>query len=158
MIRTRRQRCQSCSTPRSRIISIAPYMRLKSPSICASSAATRHCNPICSPSGPHAWSVAPTWSDFLSILKVVWPAATGGSAMKAVEVLHEHGVPEERIIFINLVRDPVLRFIKGGLQWCHASDFRTWRVACILFEISAAQSGGYHFVLWSVNALYWIAF
>ena len=29
--------------------------------------------------------------------------ATGGSAMKAVEVLMEHGVPEERIIFINLV-------------------------------------------------------
>ena len=29
--------------------------------------------------------------------------ATGGSAIKAVEVLKEHGVPEERIIFINLV-------------------------------------------------------
>ena len=29
--------------------------------------------------------------------------ATGGSAVKAVEVLIEHGVPEERIIFINLV-------------------------------------------------------
>ena len=33
--------------------------------------------------------------DFLS--------ATGGSAIKAVEVLMEHGVPLERIIFINLV-------------------------------------------------------
>ncbi|KAF9530986.1 armadillo/beta-catenin/plakoglobin [Crepidotus variabilis] len=32
--------------------------------------------------------------------------ATGGSAMKAVEVLKEHGVPEERIIFINLVAAP----------------------------------------------------
>lgn len=31
------------------------------------------------------------------------PQATGGSAIKAVEVLKEHGVPEERIIFINLV-------------------------------------------------------
>jgi uracil phosphoribosyltransferase len=31
-------------------------------------------------------------------------SATGGSAIKAVEVLKEHGVPEERIIFINLVR------------------------------------------------------
>ena len=30
--------------------------------------------------------------------------ATGGSAIKAVEVIKEHGVPEERIIFINLVR------------------------------------------------------
>ncbi|KAI0753597.1 uracil phosphoribosyltransferase-domain-containing protein [Irpex lacteus] len=32
--------------------------------------------------------------------------ATGGSAMKAVEVLKEHGVPEERIIFINLISSP----------------------------------------------------
>jgi len=31
-------------------------------------------------------------------------SATGGSAMKAVDVLIEHGVTEERIIFINLVR------------------------------------------------------
>jgi uracil phosphoribosyltransferase len=30
-------------------------------------------------------------------------SATGGSAMKAVEVLFENGVPEERIIFVNLV-------------------------------------------------------
>jgi hypothetical protein len=32
--------------------------------------------------------------------------ATGGSAIKAVEVLQEHGVPEERIIFINLISSP----------------------------------------------------
>ncbi|KZS90949.1 PRTase-like protein [Sistotremastrum niveocremeum HHB9708] len=32
--------------------------------------------------------------------------ATGGSAMKAVEVLLEHGVPENRIIFINLIASP----------------------------------------------------
>ncbi|KAH9007227.1 uracil phosphoribosyltransferase-domain-containing protein [Lactarius hatsudake] len=32
--------------------------------------------------------------------------ATGGSAMKAVEVIMEHGVPEDRIIFINLVSSP----------------------------------------------------
>ncbi|KAJ7911084.1 armadillo/beta-catenin/plakoglobin [Mycena leptocephala] len=32
--------------------------------------------------------------------------ATGGSAMKAVEVLIEHGVPEDRIIFINLIASP----------------------------------------------------
>ena len=36
-------------------------------------------------------------------------SATGGSAMKAVEVLMERGVPEERIIFVNLVR-PLQRF------------------------------------------------
>ncbi|KAG0147930.1 hypothetical protein CROQUDRAFT_655515 [Cronartium quercuum f. sp. fusiforme G11] len=32
--------------------------------------------------------------------------ATGGSAIKAIEVLIEHGVPEERIIFLNLVASP----------------------------------------------------
>jgi uracil phosphoribosyltransferase len=32
--------------------------------------------------------------------------ATGGSAMKAVEVLMEHGVSEERMIFINLIASP----------------------------------------------------
>ncbi|KAF8833942.1 PRTase-like protein [Paxillus ammoniavirescens] len=32
--------------------------------------------------------------------------ATGGSAMKAVEILKEHGVLEERIIFINLIAAP----------------------------------------------------
>jgi len=32
--------------------------------------------------------------------------ATGGSAMKAVEVIMEHGVPEDRIIFINLISAP----------------------------------------------------
>ncbi|KAI0368470.1 PRTase-like protein [Pilatotrama ljubarskyi] len=32
--------------------------------------------------------------------------ATGGSAIKAVEVLKDHGVPEERIIFINLIAAP----------------------------------------------------
>ncbi|KZV86830.1 PRTase-like protein [Exidia glandulosa HHB12029] len=32
--------------------------------------------------------------------------ATGGSAIKAVEVLMEHGVPEDRIIFINLISCP----------------------------------------------------
>lgn len=30
-------------------------------------------------------------------------SATGGSAIKAVEVLKDHKVPEERIIFLNLV-------------------------------------------------------
>ncbi|KAF9258047.1 PRTase-like protein [Marasmius fiardii PR-910] len=32
--------------------------------------------------------------------------ATGGSAMKAIQVLKEHQVPEERIIFINLISSP----------------------------------------------------
>lgn len=32
--------------------------------------------------------------------------ATGGSAMKAIEVLLEHGVSEERIIFLNIISCP----------------------------------------------------
>ncbi|KDE08998.1 uracil phosphoribosyltransferase [Microbotryum lychnidis-dioicae p1A1 Lamole] len=32
--------------------------------------------------------------------------ATGGSAIKAIEVLLDHGVPEERIVFLNLVSCP----------------------------------------------------
>ncbi|GAA5872164.1 hypothetical protein JCM1840_006340 [Sporobolomyces johnsonii] len=32
--------------------------------------------------------------------------ATGGSAIKAIEVLIDHGVPQERIIFLNLVASP----------------------------------------------------
>jgi len=38
-----------------------------------------------------------------SILLMGALKATGGSAIKAVEILKEQGVPEERIIFINLV-------------------------------------------------------
>ena len=42
-------------------------------------------------------------------------SATGGSAIKAVEVLKEHNVPEERIIFINLVsgRFPSLLYVNA---------------------------------------------
>lgn len=32
--------------------------------------------------------------------------ATGGSALKAIEVLLERGVPQERILFLNLVASP----------------------------------------------------
>ena len=32
--------------------------------------------------------------------------ATGGSVCKAIEVLKEHGVPEEKIIFVNLISVP----------------------------------------------------
>lgn len=32
--------------------------------------------------------------------------ATGGSVIKAIEVLLAHGVPEERILFLNLVAAP----------------------------------------------------
>jgi hypothetical protein len=45
--------------------------------------------------------------------------------MKAVEVLMEHGVPEERIIFINLVR--TLKHDRGCLlsYISHLIDIRT---------------------------------
>jgi uracil phosphoribosyltransferase len=36
-------------------------------------------------------------------LALVILSATGGSAMKAIEVLMEHGVQEEKILFLNLV-------------------------------------------------------
>ncbi|GAA5866582.1 hypothetical protein JCM8547_005466 [Rhodosporidiobolus lusitaniae] len=39
--------------------------------------------------------------------------ATGGSAIKACEVLIDHGVPEERILFLNLISCP------EGLQAMH---------------------------------------
>lgn len=32
--------------------------------------------------------------------------ATGGSAIRAVEVLKEHGVPEDHILFLNLITSP----------------------------------------------------
>ncbi|THH05811.1 hypothetical protein EW145_g4531 [Phellinidium pouzarii] len=55
--------------------------------------------------------------------------ATGGSAIKAVEVLFSHGVPENRIIFINLISSPEgltnfctkypqLRVITGWIDKC----------------------------------------
>jgi len=42
--------------------------------------------------------------------------ATGGSAIKAVEVLMDHGVPEERIIFINLVNSLFTLHIAGEFK------------------------------------------
>jgi hypothetical protein len=59
-----------------------------------------HCVALRSPSRPYARYVCVRKLLFF----LSYPGlATGGSAMKAVEVLKEHGVPEERIIFINLV-------------------------------------------------------
>ncbi|KAF7313634.1 Uracil phosphoribosyltransferase [Mycena chlorophos] len=62
----------------------------------------RHRVALCAPARPHAWHVVPIGIDAL----LMHPSATGGSAMKAVEVLMENGVPEERIIFINLISAP----------------------------------------------------
>ena len=63
---------------------------------------------ICSPFGSDAWYALYRFTNpCLCKLRpelIVTLIATGGSAIKAVEVLIEHGVPAERIIFINLVR------------------------------------------------------
>ncbi len=32
--------------------------------------------------------------------------ATGGSAIKAIEILLEHGVAEDRIVFLNIISCP----------------------------------------------------
>lgn len=38
--------------------------------------------------------------------KLTWPTTLGGSAIMAVEVLKSRGVPEERILFLNLIASP----------------------------------------------------
>ena len=59
------------------------------------------------------WTVIDLYLDLLSIVL----QATGGSAIKAVEVLMEHGVPEERIIFINLVSHSPARLSTLHSTW-----------------------------------------
>jgi hypothetical protein len=56
---------------------------------------------LCPPSGSYAWYVPVLLET--QLIAHAPQKATGGSAMKAVEVIMEHGVPEDRIIFINLV-------------------------------------------------------
>ena len=68
---------------------------------CASPAPSGYRTALRAPSGPYARYVFA-----LNDPKMTTQGrqtATGGSAMKAVEVIMEHGVPEDRIIFINLV-------------------------------------------------------
>ena len=60
--------------------------------------------------------------------------ATGGSAIKAVEVLMEHGVPEERIIFVNLVSHPPTHLNTFRLAWlCQISAPEGLRNFCSKF-------------------------
>ena len=72
------------------------------------------------------------------IVLILISIATGGSAIKAVEVLLSHGVPENRIIFINLVR-PISYFLKDFLtnSW---KDFLSRGPPELLFEISTTTS------------------
>ena len=49
---------------------------------------------------------------------MLYVTATGGSAIKAVEVILEHGVPEDRIIFINLVRIARMYETGRGRLYC----------------------------------------
>jgi hypothetical protein len=78
-----------------------PSRRTRITKLCAYPAPSGYFTALRAPSGPNAWYV-------LALSRPQMTAqgqqtATGGSAMKAVEVIMEHGVPEERIIFINLV-------------------------------------------------------
>ena len=67
-------------------------------------AAAGHCKSLRPPPRPHArYALLLPYSRYHSERLKPTDVATGGSAMKAVEVLMEHGVPEDRIIFINLV-------------------------------------------------------
>lgn len=47
------------------------------------------------------WYVCLTHEDDLNVLRCV-----GGSALMAVDVLRSKGVPEERILFLNLIASP----------------------------------------------------
>src|ERR1700722_8746297 len=71
------------------------------------------------------------FSDLSAPAVLKWPlvcsAATGGSAMKAVEVLAEHGVPEDRIIFINLIASP-----EGLRTFC--GRYPALKVVCLDFS------------------------
>src|SRR5260370_21177695 len=65
---------------------------------------------LCASPRSHAWCVHPCVNVSRSPTHAR-QTATGGSATKAVEVILEHGVPEDRIIFINPVRVlPILLF------------------------------------------------
>ena len=48
--------------------------------------------------------------------------------MKAVEVLMQHGVPEERIVFINLISSP-----EGLKTFC--GKYPALRVVCLLSAV-----------------------
>ena len=45
-------------------------------------------------------------NDHFMVLSWYFIVATGGSVVKAVEVLKEHGVQQDKIIFLNLISAP----------------------------------------------------
>lgn len=104
--RTRKRRRLNCSTPR--FASQRKFFSLSVVIICMTSF-----RQILHPD--MSSFLTPCWVSNLSFqggaLTPVSEAnihlATGGSAIKAVEVLKEHNVPENRIIFINLVCYPL---------------------------------------------------
>lgn len=78
---------------------------------------------------------------YLNLLSHVL-SATGGSAIKAVEVLMEHGVPEERIIFVNLVSESPLHVTPGNLLlgWT-LLDLRPRRSQSLLQQVPSITCG-----------------
>jgi hypothetical protein len=83
--------------------------------------------------------------------------ATGGSAMKAVEVLMEHGVPEERIIFINLVSKSPLTPGCISPNWT-LLDLRPRGSQSLLQQVPSTTRGTPSSVLVNllITALHWI--
>jgi hypothetical protein len=75
--------------------------------------------------------------------------ATGGSAIKAAEVLKESGVPEEKIIFINLVRpslpSPIFVCKTAADVRDTTVDFLTGRTRELLCQGAKMQSGEWQF-------------
>ena len=65
--------------------------------------------------------------------------------MKAVEVLMEHGVPEDRIIFINLVCLRALSVGSGrpGLRHGGGADFVARGTEEFLHKVPGAEGGTY---------------
>lgn len=76
----------------------------------------------------------------LALTRVVnRPLATGGSAIKAVEVLMGHGVPEDRIIFINLVRRTCWAFRRSRVV--SSEDLLSRRTCERLRQVSPTARG-----------------
>ena len=84
--------------------------------LCASPAPSGYFTALRAPSGPDAWYVLAFSGPQMTAQGR--QTATGGSAMKAVEVIMEHGVPEDRIIFINLVGVRLLPLSYFGMSSC----------------------------------------
>lgn len=102
---------------------------------------TRYRPTLCSPTRPHAWCVLGSNGAIGSLTRRSSSSgsATGGSAIKAVDVLKEHGVAEERIIFINLVSAD--RGAKRPSPYVFGADLVTRRPEDVLRSVPVDACG-----------------